>query len=71
MGQAIGNYNFFFNAMNYLNETGSDIVISDRTPTTTPFPVSASQSSVAFWSSFLGLPVVILLIGLAAWWRRR
>jgi ABC-type uncharacterized transport system involved in gliding motility auxiliary subunit len=71
LGSQIGNYNFFFNAMNYLNETGSDIVISDRTPTTTPFPVSASQSSVAFWSSFLGLPVVILLIGLAAWWRRR
>ena len=67
----IGDYNFFFNAMNYLNETGNDIVISDRTPTTTPFSVNASQSSVAFWSSFLGLPVVILLIGLAAWWRRR
>jgi hypothetical protein len=57
--------------MNYLNETGSDIIITDRTPDSTPFAVNASQSSVAFWSSFLGLPAIILLIGLAAWWRRR
>ncbi len=71
LSSQIGNYNFFFNAMNYLNETGSDIVITNRTPDSTPFAVNASQSSVAFWSSFLGLPVIILLIGLAAWWRRR
>jgi ABC-type uncharacterized transport system involved in gliding motility auxiliary subunit len=71
LSSQIGDYNFFFNAMNYLNETGSDIIITDRTPDSTPFAVNASQSSVAFWSSFLGLPVIILLIGLAAWWRRR
>jgi ABC-type uncharacterized transport system involved in gliding motility auxiliary subunit len=71
LSQAIGNSTFFINAMNYLNESANDIVITSRTADTVPFSVNESQSSLTFWFSFLGLPVIILLIGLAAWWKRR
>lgn len=71
LSSQLGNYNFFVNAMNYLNESGNNVVITSRTTDYTPFTVNASQSSLTFWSAFLGLPVIILLIGLAAWWRRR
>jgi ABC-type uncharacterized transport system involved in gliding motility auxiliary subunit len=71
LSQAIGNSTFFINAMNYLNESANDIVITSRTADTVPFSVNESQASLTFWFSFLGLPVIILLIGLAAWWKRR
>ncbi|MDB5080918.1 MAG: hypothetical protein JWP00_2842 [Chloroflexi bacterium] len=71
LSQAIGNNTFFINAMNYLNESANNIVITSRTADNVPFTVNSSQSSLTFWFSFLGLPVIILLIGLYAWWKRR
>ncbi len=69
--QSQGNYNFLVNSMNYLNESNNAIVIPSSTSNAKPFTVNESQSTLTFWSSFLGLPLLILFLGLVAWWRRR
>ena len=69
--QAGKNYDFFLNSMNYLSDTGNNIVIASSTADTQPFTLNSGQSSFTFWASFLGLPVLILFLGLVTWWRRR
>ncbi len=71
LNRSVSNTTFFVNAMNYLNETSDSVVITSRTADTKPFQVNDSQSTVAFWSSFLGVPLLIMFLGLVAWWRRR
>ncbi|HEX2912031.1 MAG TPA: Gldg family protein [Chloroflexia bacterium] len=71
LSQSKGNYDFFINAMNYLNESANNVVIPAKLDSTQPFSINQSQSTFTFWASFLGLPLVILFAGLAVWWRRR
>jgi ABC-2 type transport system permease protein len=71
LSQSVGNLNFFINTMNYLGESANSVVISQRTADNQPFTVNESQASLVFWSAFLGLPILITLIGIWAWWRRR
>ncbi len=66
-----GNYFFFLNTMNWLTELNDSVVIAPRQANATPFAVSQSQGSFIFWSTFLGLPLLVLFVGLAVWWRRR
>jgi ABC-type uncharacterized transport system involved in gliding motility auxiliary subunit len=65
------NTTFFINAMNWLNESTDSVVINSKVTASTPFAINDSQSTVTFWSTFLGLPLLILFLGLIFWWRRR
>ncbi len=69
--QSGSNNTFLLNVMNFLSASGNNIVIPPKAANNPPFTVSQSQSSLSFWSSFLGIPILILFLGLAAWWRRR
>lgn len=66
-----GNYFFFINTMNWLTELNDSVVIAPKDAGTQPFAVSESQGSFLFWSTFLGLPILVLFVGIAVWWRRR
>ncbi len=65
------NYFFFLNTMNWLAEQNDTVVIAPRADNSKPFAINQSQGSFIFWSTFLGLPILVLFIGLAVWWRRR
>ena len=65
------NYFFFLNTMNWLTETNNSVVIAPRDQDAKPFPINQSQGSFIFWSTFLGLPLLVLFVGVAVWWRRR
>lgn len=71
LNRSASNTTFFINAMNYLNESTDSVVINSKTSASTPFSINDSQSTVTFWSTFLGLPLLILFLGLIFWWRRR
>jgi ABC-type uncharacterized transport system involved in gliding motility auxiliary subunit len=66
-----GNYQLFVNTVNWLSEQNNQIVIAPRTSNQQPFSVTQSQGSFIFWSTFLGLPLLVLFLGLIIWWRRR
>jgi len=71
LNRSVSNTTFFINAMNYLNESSDSVVINSKASAATPFSINDSQSTVTFWSTFLGLPLLILFLGLIFWWRRR
>ncbi len=71
LSQFVGNFNFFVKAMNYLNESADSVVIGSKTADSKPFNYNDGQASLTFWASFLGLPILIMFLGLVAWWRRR
>ena len=69
--QVSPNDTFLLNAMNFLGASGTNITIPSKADATKPFTVTQAKAGVTFWASFLGLPVLVLFLGLVIWWRRR
>lgn len=72
-GQQItfGNGLLILNAVNWLGGQEDLIQIPPKTNQPQPVLLSAEQSSFVFWSSFLLVPLAILIVGALVWWRRR
>ena len=66
-----GNYLFLLNTMNWLSEQNDTVVIASRDLNQQPFSINQSQGSFIFWTTFLGLPLLVLFLGLVVYWRRR
>lgn len=66
-----GNYLFLLNTMNWLTEQNDTVVVAARDLNQQPFSINESQGSFIFWTTFLGLPVLVLFLGLVVYWRRR
>ncbi|NWJ95081.1 MAG: GldG family protein [Chloroflexi bacterium] len=66
-----GNYFFFLNTINWLSESSDSVVIAPRQTNSHPFAINQGQGSFLFWSTFLGLPALVLFVGITVWWRRR
>jgi ABC-type uncharacterized transport system involved in gliding motility auxiliary subunit len=65
------NRDFFLNAANWLVGQEEMISIRPRSIRTSRFQLTEGQGAAIFYLSFLILPEILLIIGLAVWWRRR
>jgi ABC-type uncharacterized transport system involved in gliding motility auxiliary subunit len=65
------NRDFFLNAANWLVGQEEMISIRSRSIRASRVQLTDRESAAIFYVSFLILPEILLLIGLAVWWRRR
>jgi ABC-type uncharacterized transport system involved in gliding motility auxiliary subunit len=66
-----GNALIFGNSLHWLAGQENLIAIPAKSPDTHPIFLTGEQSSFIFWSSFLLIPLAIMIIGILVWWRRR
>ena len=66
-----GNANFFLNAVNWLTEESDLISIQPRTSSPRMVQFTPSQGRLLFFVSVIILPLVILILGISVWLRRR
>lgn len=66
-----GNQDLFLNSINWLASQEAFISIRPKQPNNTPINLSQTQMRAVFWSSMVGLPLIIVLGGVGVWWRRR
>jgi ABC-type uncharacterized transport system involved in gliding motility auxiliary subunit len=66
-----GNGLLFGNILHWLAGQETLITIPAKPRDTRFVVLTAEQTAFVFWSSFLLVPMVILIIGLLVWWRRR
>lgn len=69
--QQPGTYALFLNSVNWLAAQPDAVVIPAKATNNHPFTITQSQDTFVFYSAFLGLPILILFMGLLVWWRRR
>jgi ABC-type uncharacterized transport system involved in gliding motility auxiliary subunit len=69
--QVPGNQTLFLNSINWVAE--QDNLIDVRAPDTTPrtLVLTGQQMNLVAYSSFLFLPLAVLVAGAAVWWTRR
>ncbi len=66
-----GNGLLFGNSLHWLAGQENLIAIPAKSADTHPIFLTGEQSSFVFWSSFLFIPLAIMIIGILVWWRRR
>jgi ABC-type uncharacterized transport system involved in gliding motility auxiliary subunit len=66
-----GNQDLFLNSINWLASQEAFISIRPKPPNNTPINLSQTQMRAVFWSSLVGLPLIVVLGGVGVWWRRR
>jgi len=66
-----GNRDLFMNMMNWLSSDEDLISIRPKEPEDRRLSLSRQQMTTIFYSSVAGLPLLVILGGLAVWWRRR
>ncbi len=66
-----GNGNFFLNAANWLTEEADLIAIQPKTQTPRTISLTPSQGRLLFLVSIVLLPLLVLLLGVSVWLRRR
>jgi len=66
-----GNGNFFLNAANWLTEEADLIAIQPKTQAPRTIQLTPSQGRLIFLVSIVVLPLIVLLLGLSVWVRRR
>lgn len=66
-----GNANFFLNTVNWLMEESDLISIQPRTSSPRTIQLDPSQGRLLFFVSVILLPLLVLVLGVAVWLRRR
>lgn len=66
-----GNRDLFLNTMDWLASQQNFISIRPKTAANTPVNLSAAQMRTLLFIFLIGLPVLIIILGSAMWWRRR
>jgi ABC-type uncharacterized transport system involved in gliding motility auxiliary subunit len=66
-----GNDLLFANSTYWLAGQETLIAIPAKTEDSHPIFLNAEETLLVFWSSFLLIPLAILIIGALVWWRRR
>jgi len=66
-----GNGNLFLNVLNWLTEEADLISIQPKTSTPRTLQMTPSQARLVFLTSVIILPLLILVLGLSVWIRRR
>jgi len=65
------NRDFFLNVINWLVGQEEMISIRPRSVRSSRVQLTEREGTTVFYLSFLILPEILLIIGLAVWWRRR
>ena len=66
-----GNKDLFLNMLNWLSADEELISIRPKDPEDRRLNMNASQVSLMFWTSVIGIPLLMLFAGVSVWWRRR
>jgi ABC-type uncharacterized transport system involved in gliding motility auxiliary subunit len=66
-----GNRDLFLNMMNWLSADEDLISIRPKEPEDRRLTMTRNQMAMAFYSSVLAIPLLILASGLSVWWKRR
>lgn len=66
-----GNGMLFGNMLHWLAGQETLIAIPSKPMDSRPVFLTAEQTAFVFWSSFLLIPLAILIVGALMWWRRR
>jgi ABC-type uncharacterized transport system involved in gliding motility auxiliary subunit len=66
-----GNSAFFRNAVAWLAAQDQLIALPPKTPTDRSIFLTAGQGQFLFYSSVVGLPLLVLVAGVGVWWGRR
>ncbi len=66
-----GNRDLFLNMMNWLSADEDLISIRPKEPDDRRLTMTRNQMAMAFYSSVLAIPLLILAAGLSVWWKRR
>jgi len=66
-----GNRDLFMNTMNWLSSDEDLISIRPKEPEDRRISMTRSQIMMMFYSSVVGIPLLIVAAGLSVWWKRR
>jgi ABC-type uncharacterized transport system involved in gliding motility auxiliary subunit len=66
-----GNGNLFLNTVNWLTEEADLISIQPKTSSPRTIQLTPSQGRMIFFSSVIILPLIVLILGVSVWVRRR
>jgi ABC-type uncharacterized transport system involved in gliding motility auxiliary subunit len=66
-----GNRDLFLNMMNWLSSDEDLISIRPKEPEDRRLNMTRRQMNSIFYSSVIGIPLIIIAAGLSVWWRRR
>lgn len=66
-----GNRDLFLNMMNWLSSDEDLISIRPKEPEDRRLNLSRRQMSMIFFSSVVGLPLIVIAGGMMVWWKRR
>jgi ABC-type uncharacterized transport system involved in gliding motility auxiliary subunit len=66
-----GNRDLFLNMMNWLSSDEDLISVRPKEPEDRRLTLNRRQMTTVFYSSVIGLPLLVILAGLGVWWRRR
>jgi ABC-type uncharacterized transport system involved in gliding motility auxiliary subunit len=66
-----GNGNLFLNTLNWLTEESDLISIQPKTSSPRTIQLTPSQNQIIFFFSVIILPLIILVLGISVWVRRR
>jgi ABC-type uncharacterized transport system involved in gliding motility auxiliary subunit len=69
--RSVGNRDLFLNMMNWLSSDEDLIAIRPKEPQDRRLSLTRAQMSTVFYSSVIGLPMLVLLGGFGVWWKRR
>jgi ABC-type uncharacterized transport system involved in gliding motility auxiliary subunit len=67
----LANGALFMNAISWLGEQEELISLPEKEQIDRTIFLSGGQSNFVFFSSVFGVPLVVIVIGLVVWWRRR
>ncbi len=71
LGAPIGNRDLALNMMNWLTSDEDLISIRPKQPEDRRLQISASGIRMLFFTSVIGLPLIVILSGFSTWWKRR
>jgi len=66
-----GNLTLFMNCINWLAKKESHLGIPPKSPDFNKIELQPQQRKAVFWSSVIGLPFLVLMLGAIVWWMRR
>jgi ABC-type uncharacterized transport system involved in gliding motility auxiliary subunit len=69
--RATGNRDLFLNMMNWLSSDEDLISIRPKEPEDRRLNMTPRQMNSIFYSSLIGIPLLVIAAGLGVWWRRR